>query len=253
MSSFLNIVKITAINAIKFFWVTILILIIGYLLYQSSFSWGTSEEVTSDKALTNKEEVVFIVIKEEYAGVKKNGFDSLSTSLKTWEFDKRERKLYLKYQKSLPYTTVGTGHNKEMVYDKTKVMILYDRGFDSFERYSEVLSVASLPYQYFFNGEPLITVNNVDAEGTVFLEYKGKQIQLKAEENYPEVTFKGFKLSRTEIQNHGIYKKNQFLPFESDVKDDKKDNKDKDDEKDKKQIDGEDIKLEIEKLPNIHS
>lgn len=251
MSGFLNLVKNTAINSIKFFWVTILILIIGYLLYQSSFSWGTATEVTSDEALSNNEEVVFIVIKEEYAGVKKNGFDSLSTSLKTWEFDKKAQKLYLKYQKSLPYTTVGTGHNKELIYDKTKVMILYDRGFDSFERYSEVLPVASLPYQYFFNGEPLITVNNVNSEGTVFLEYKGKQIQLKSEENYPEVSFKGFKLSRTEIQNHGLYKKNQFLPFETE---EKKDKKAKDNKKnDKKQIDGDDIKLEIEKLPNIHS
>lgn len=241
---------------IKYIWFVILLGIVGHFMYQSSFSWEEAEIKSNSTDLTNEEEVVFVVIKEEFAGVKKNGFDSLSDSLKTWEFDKKNKNLYLKYTKDLPYSSYGEGKKKEIVYGKTKVIVLYDRGFDSFERYSEVLSISSLPYKYYFKDEPLITVHDVDSDGTVFLEFKGKLVQLKSGDSYPDLTVKGFHLAKTEIVNHGIYKKTQFLPL---IDETKKDSKKKDGEKSKKTnpdsdgVESETPEEKKEKLPNIHS
>lgn len=252
MEPFFSLLKKFIIFTFKYIWVAVLLFMIGYFVYQTSYSWEEKSEVSASNKLTSNEEVIFLVIKEEYSGAKKSGFDSLSDSLKTWEFDKRHKKLYLKYKKLLPYVKVENENKDEVtIYDQTKVMILYDRGFDSFESYSEVLSVASFPYEYHFNGEPLITVHSIETDGTVYLEFKGKKIQLKPGEDYPDVSVKGFQLSRTNIENQGVYKKDQFVPF------DEKENKNKNKKKNKsngKTSTDETPEKEYKKieLPNIH-
>jgi hypothetical protein len=248
MNDFVNITKKLIYNLLKYKWATAFLLLVGYFIYQTSFSWENSAEVSHEKKLTNEEEVVFIVIQENYIGASNSGFDSLADSMQTWDFDEKSKKLYLKHQKSLPYTLSGSENNKFVQYDNTKVIILYDRGFDSFERYSEVLKVSTLPYQYFFKNEPLITVHQIDSTGTVFLEFKGKQIQLKANEDYPDLSIKGFQLVKTGIQNHGIYNKKQFVPF---IKQEKRSNKLNSNKKDDETLNNKEEKDE-KILPNIH-
>lgn len=246
MDKFLSVTKNTALFLFKYIWVVFLVLIVNYFIYQNSFSWNQADEKHATNTLKNNEDVIFIVVEENYSGVKGSEFDSLSDSLQTWAFDERHKKFYLKYEKLLPYVKVG----EETYYDNTKVILLYDRGFDSFERYSEVVSIATFPYKYYFNGKPFIAITSIDADGTVFLEYKEKRIQLKPEERYSTRAVNGFQLSKTSIKNHGIYKKDQFLPFEDEKKETKKGNK----EKGKAGIDDaleEDAPKKLE-LPNIH-
>lgn len=242
-----HLIKHGTIWLVKYFWVVLLVVIIGYFLYQSSFSWEKKAEVSATNTLKSKEDVIFIVIEESYSGVKNSGFDSLSESLQTWDFNKRTKKLSVKYENLLPYTMGEDENGNEVLnYDQTKVIILYDRGFDSFERYSEVLSVASFPFVYHFKDEPFVTIHSIEEDGTVFLEFKGKQIQLKQGEDYPDMSVKGFQLVRTKIENQGIYKKNQFVPFESTKKAKEKQRKEK------KGTNPEELVIPKKQLPNIH-
>lgn len=247
VEKFLNVAKNTVLFLFKYIWVVFLVLVVNYFIYQNSFSWNQQDENNASNTLKNNEEVIFIVVEEEYSGVRGSEFDSLSDSLRTWEFDERHKKLYVKYEKLLPYTKVG----EETYYDNTKVILLYDRGFDSFERYSEVMSIATFPYQYYFNGKPFITIRSIDEDGTVFLEYKDKRIQLKPQEGYSARALNGFQLSKTKIKNHGIYKKDQFLPFKEETNDKtKKGNKGKG--KDNEPLTEEEEQPKKLELPNIH-
>lgn len=209
VDKFLSVTKNTVFFLFKYIWVVFLVLVVNYFIYQNSFSWSHSDEKEATNTLKSNEDVIFIVVEEDYSGVKGNEFDSLSESLQTWAFDERHKKFYLKYEKLLPYVKTG----EETYYDNTKVILLYDRGFDSFERYSEVVSIATFPYKYYFNKKPFIAITSIDEDGTVFLEYKDKRIQLKPEERYSTRAVNGFQLSKTTIKNHGVYKKDQFLPF----------------------------------------
>lgn len=249
VETFFKLAKNTILFLLKYIWVVFLLLVVNYFIYQNSFSWNQQDENNATNQLKNNEDVIFIVVEEDYSGSKGSDFDSLSESLRTWEFDERHKKLYVKYEKLLPYVKDGDA----TYYDNTKVILLYDRGFDSFERYSEVVSVATFPYNYYFNGKPFISIRSIDEDGTVFLEYKDKRIQLKPEEDYSTRALNGFQLSKTNIKNHGIYKKDQFLPFkEANNGQSKKGAK----QKNKGNKDGVDVEDAPEpkklELPNIH-
>lgn len=249
MESFLKVAKNAVFFLFKYIWVVFLLLVVNYFIYQNSFSWNQEDENKATNRLKSNEEVIFIVVEEDYSGTQGSDFDSLSESLRTWEFDERHKKLYLKYEKLLPYTKTG----EETYYDNTKVILLYDRGFDSFERYSEVLSIATFPYKYYFNGKPFITVRSIDEDGTVFLEYKDKRIQLKPQDDYSTRAINGFQLSKTKIKNHGIYKKDQFLPFKDETKKKtKKGSKAKGNEDDSDSVADEAEAPKKLELPNIH-
>lgn len=187
----------------KNIWSFMLLIFVGYFFYHAMFSWDEPDksEATSDSI--NKNEVVFVIIKEHHYGSKKGGFDSLIESLQSWEFNKRQNEVYFKSKSLLPSNRPNT-----------KVVVIYDRGFDSFERYSEVLAISSFPYKYHFKDKPLLTIFGVGDNGTVFMDYKGKKIKLNPEDvSPPEWSIESYKWVKTEITNYGIFNKNQFKTF----------------------------------------
>lgn len=251
MPQFFLTAKKTFIFLFKHLWFVALLLVGFNLIYQNSFSWSNKDLKAASQELKNNENVIFLVVEDKFSSAKANSFASLSNSLKTWEFDKKKQKMYVKYEKLLPYYYSGEGSKKEIIYDKTKVMVLYDRGFDSFERYSEVLSVATFPYEYYFKGNPLVSINGIDKDGTVFIEYKGKRLKLGPNNDYSSHSISGFQLSKTVIKNYGIYQKNQFLPMEKPKKEKENEKPLKEKSKDEN-IETKEKEDEKKELNNIH-
>lgn len=183
-------------------WLLTLIVVLSFLFYQLTFTWDANEESLGKGTTVDNDSVVLITISEKHFGDKKKSFDSLLNSLQTWAIDERKKEVSLKFEAQLPKTS-------------TKAVIVYEKGSDSFERYSEVLNISTLPYHYYFNKQPLVTIHQIDSKGRVFLEYKGKRVRLTAGESYPEWSFEGYRMVSTTIQNRGLYKKDHFHPFKT--------------------------------------
>jgi hypothetical protein len=90
------------------------------------------------------------------------------------------------------------------------MMVLYDKGYTSFEHNMDVLSLINFPYSYYDNGNVLFQVYGVNKDGEVFLSYKNQRIHLKVGEAYHSVSTEGYMVTWTTIKNYGIYDKSQF-------------------------------------------
>jgi len=178
-------------------WTVLLALLTFYFLYQWLYGWnhsGASEGAVSEIA---EDQVAFVVIKENNFPSKSSSFKPLLEGLKVWEMNEEENKIRFKFDTLLPT-------------DKSKVMLVYDRGFESFERHAEVFSVNIFPYQYYFEQEPFVSVYDADKDGTVYLEFKGKRIKLGPNDSYRTFSFNGIQGAWIKIENHGLFKKDQF-------------------------------------------
>lgn len=180
-------------------WRYVFFLFLFILLYQFHSSWDQNKNFTSSKKNVPEDSVVFLTIEEHPYGSSSRGFDSLLTSLHTWEHDEKHKKVKLKFEAYLPQENEGS-----------KVVFVYDRGFTSFEKYVDVVSVSAFPYQYRFQNSPLVEINHVDEKGNLYFYFKGKKIQLKPGQSYQSFGISDFRLSRTKITNHGFYKKEDF-------------------------------------------
>ena len=174
-------------------WTYVLVLSIIYFVYQSSFGWtevSGHEKISEDK-------VVFLAVEEQRYGVQKAGFSSLYNSLEIWKYDKDKKEVDLKFEANKPGS-------------KTQVMFIYDRGYDSFQRFAQVTPISSFPYQYNYNEEPLIKVVSYGKDGTLYLDFKGKKVELESGQTYYAWSIQDRTLVKTALTNHGIFNKEQF-------------------------------------------
>lgn len=176
-------------------WTYLLVLGIVYYVYQSSFGWT---EVSGKQAI-DENSVVFLTVQEQRYGVQKAGFNSLYKSLEIWKYDEENKQVNLKFEANLP------GSN-------TQVMFIYDRGYDSFQRFAQVTPIASFPYLYSYNDKKLLTVEGYNEEGTLFLDFKGKKIKIKSGKTYYAWSIQDLTLVKTALSNNGVFAKDQFKP-----------------------------------------
>lgn len=177
------------------------------LLYQYSYVTTSTNAGNFDNKIPEKK-VAFILIKENRYGANKTSFNSLTEHLKTWGFNEEKERIDVKFESMLPS-------------EDSKVVVIYDRGFDSFERYSDLFFVRSFPYEYYFKNQPLISVKGVSSDGSVDLVYNGKRISLDPEQSYPEYDVSNFQFIHTEITNFGFFNHDQFHLMKKDKKEEK--------------------------------
>lgn len=175
-------------TAWTFRWFTILLGVLLYLIYQYSFvipslsAQPLNNEVPKGKA-------VFLLIKENRYGTHHSGFSSLNEELQTWKEEKG--KILFRYPSMLPPSAA-------------KVVVIYDRGLDSFESYSVPFSVSSLPYVYYFQDKEFLTINRVSGDGTVELIFNGKRLLISPQDDYPTWSYDRLQVVQTEIRNIGL-------------------------------------------------
>lgn len=217
-------------------WTILLVLFLVFLIYQSAFSWNDKaplqkaeiEELESD-------ETVFMTIKNKHYFVQNSSMQSIREALEMWSFDEDRGRVELK-------------HSSLMPTDKTKMMLIYDRGYNSFERDSSVLSLINFPYNHYFEGEKMFVVTGVSAKGDVYMSYGDKKIHLKPGETYWTYSTEGYKLTKTTIENYGLYDKDQFKIM-GEVDEDDKNNDDK--ENGTKELNQEERKLKYKSQPLV--
>jgi glycine cleavage system H protein len=165
-----------------------------------SFTWYK----VKGEEIKDSDKVIFVTIEEKRYGIKKPAFKSLLEGLETWSYDKVRDEVLLKFRSQLPK-------------NNTKAMVIYDRGFDSFERYAEVLNIFSFPFQYSFKDQPFLTIVQVNKDGDAYFNFKGKRIKLAKGKSYISWSFDDKRLTKTIIKNHGFYDKKQFKLMEKDL------------------------------------
>lgn len=180
-------------NRVSNIWVFLTLMLFIYLIYQSSFTWYKVEGETKK----DNEDVVLITIQEKRYGMVKRTFESLEEKLKTWELNRENKEVKFKYISQLPG-------------EETKVVMIYDRGYDSFERFAKVLNVYTIPSQYKFDNKPFISIESVNENGDVYLVFEGKKIKIERGEKYRDWKIEDYWLTKTVIENNGIYKKEDF-------------------------------------------
>jgi hypothetical protein len=176
-------------------WTYALILGIVYYVYQSSFGYTA----VKGKEAMDPNQVVFVTIEEQRYGVQKAGFDSLYKELEVWKYHKKSGEVDLKFKANQPQPG-----------DRTKVMLIYDRGFDSFQRFAQVTPITSFPYQYDYEEKPFVNIESYNDSGTIYIDYRGKKIKLESGKTYYAWNIKDRTLVKTVLTNHGIMDKAKF-------------------------------------------
>lgn len=171
-----------------------LVILIAYFCYQSTFTWYNAE----GKSEVKKDKVLFVTITEHRFGSKGSGMDSIDNKLSNYSFDEDKEIVKLKNEVQLPKK------------GKTKVVVIYDRGFESFEKHSEVLPISDFPFQYSLNDQPYFNVQNVDEDGNVYFTFKDKKVKVNLHKTYTDISIN----ERVVIKNHGYYKLDQFQLME---------------------------------------
>lgn len=185
-------------------WSVILSIFFLYLLYQTTYAWDELVDRPEAETKISEEKTAFIMISDfNNFGLESSGIKSLQESLEMWSFDKKREKVLIKHKNLLPKL-------------KTQMMIIYDKGYTSFEKHSEVLSLLRFPYTYFYKEEPIFTIEGINENGEVYLSYRSQRIYLKPGEAYHIPSFEGFRPTITRIKNYGLYDKKQFILEEED-------------------------------------
>lgn len=161
------------------------------------YGWSQTGALEGDNSTIDENATAFVVIEEKTVPSKNSSLEPLLKGLEMWKYNEDENEVLFKFDTLLPTS-------------KSKVMVVYDRGFESFERRADVFSVNNFPYDYYVEDQPLISVYDADSDGTVYLEYEGKRIKLAPNDTYRTAELKGFKLSFISIHNHGLLQKEQF-------------------------------------------
>jgi len=179
-------------------WTIFLVLLFIYFLYHVLFFWNQDFSTEHKEKNLPTDQVAFMLIQEKTYGLKRPSFGGpLLTSLKVWDYDKDHNQVDLRFESLLPT-------------DKSKAMVVYDRGFESFEKHAEVFSVNSFPYRYNFKSEPFISILGMEKDGTLYVDFKGTKIKLEPGDSKRKWSFDGFQVSSIKITNNGLYKKENF-------------------------------------------
>lgn len=179
-------------------WLVILILFFIYLLYQSAFAWNEQVSMPDAGDSIPKDKTAFVIVKDTHLFVQSSGIKAVEDSLEMWNYDKKQEKVILKHENLLPQSN-------------TQMMLIYDKGHDSFERHTEVLSLLKFPYEHYYKKENIFSVNGVAKNGDIYMTYKNQRVHLAPGEKYRTFSTEGYKFTITTIENYGLYDKNQFM------------------------------------------
>lgn len=180
-------------------WTVILGIFFVYLFYQTTFAWDEKTKEPELSAATLENKTAFVMISEvNNFGIDNSGIKKLQDSLEMWSFDKKREKVLLRHRSLIPDA-------------KTQMMVIYDRGYESFERYSEVLPLLRFPYKHYFKEKEVFSVEAVGEAGDVYLSYKNQRVHLKPGDSYRVPSIEGYRPKMTTIKNYGLYEKKQFV------------------------------------------
>lgn len=189
---------------IKSIWTILAITILGYITYQTAFAFNEKNviEDTIENVEIPEDKTIFLMVTDEHYGVSTSEIKQIRENINLWEFDKKTDQIFLK-------------HNSMLPNERTKIMAIYDKGYDSFEHHADVLSLINTPYEHFYDGESVFKILGIGEDGSIQIEYKGKIINLAAGESYWSFGTEGYKLTKTVIKNYGIYDKSQFMKMKT--------------------------------------
>jgi len=176
-------------------WTVVVAVGLLFLIIQSFYIDHNYAE-TQNKADFPINKTIFFTVKEHQFTLRKKGFDSLNESLKLWEYDKKENNVYLREETLMPTQF-------------TPLMVIYDRGQDTFEKQENMIPVSSFPFS-FKNAGTSLQINQVDKNGKVYFQYQDKELSLEAGDTYRLPYFDGFRLKMVTIKNHGLFDSKQF-------------------------------------------
>lgn len=185
-------------SGLKVSWVVIFLLVIGYFLYQSNFIEHYEDKKEFINPLKEKE-TIFLSITDHNFSLRKKGFDQLTDSLKFWEYDTKNDTIYLKEQTLLPS-------------EFTPLVVVYDRGNDSFEKQENVLPISTFPYSIYQNDFG-IEISHFDKNGKLYFSLLDKKLSLEPGKSYQTIFFQGFKLRSIKIKNFGVKHIDNFKLF----------------------------------------
>lgn len=200
------------------FWLVAFIAFSVLLLFQSFYTWSNDESVSADAVSLPENKTIFLTFEETSFGTKKRGFDTLFNSLETYQYDKEKGIVWIKPVETASKLNEGGTKATQLPRSNTQVMAIYDKGFDSFQKREDILSISTFPYEYLQNDEPFFEVRSIDREGNAYLTFRGKRLKLDANSSYPAVWFEGLRLKSMIIKNHGILDHSQFKEFETNKK-----------------------------------
>jgi hypothetical protein len=180
------------------FWISVLLILVGYLLYQTKY---ISHHPSPNDFVNplNEKEVIFVSVKDHNLSFRNKGFDPLTDSLRFWELNEKDNTVFLKEPSLLPT-------------EFTPLVVVYDRGNGSFEKQENVLPISTFPYAIYQNNVEL-DILDIGKDGTLFFRFDDKQLSIETGETYQTFFFDGFKLRNISIENFGIKRVSQFKLF----------------------------------------
>lgn len=183
-------------------WSAIIVVALLFLIVQNLYvDHHYSREHSPKNFPENK--TIFFTVKEHQFTFRKRGFDTLLDSLKLWKYDKKTDTVYLREESLMPSKY-------------TPLLVIYDKGYDSYEKQENIVPISSFPFSLKNSGSSL-QINQVDKDGTVYFKYLDKDLSLKAGKTYNLPYFDGFQLKWVTIKNHGLFDTKQFKTFKKDI------------------------------------
>ncbi len=146
---------------------------------------------------------IFFTVKESQPSLRKKGFDTLKESLKLWEYDEEKKTVYLREISLMPTKY-------------TPLLVIYDNGYDSYEKQENIVPISSFPFSLKDSGTSL-QINQINKSGKVYFQYRDKELSLEPGEVYRLPYFDGFRLKLVTIKNHGLFKTKQFKVLENEL------------------------------------
>lgn len=177
------------------FWTVIVIAVLLFLIGQNVFVDHHYAQQQNTKDFPENK-TVFFTVKEHQFSIRKKGFETLLDSLKLWEYDKKKDIVYLREESLMPT-------------QYTPLLVIYDKGYDSFEKQENIVPISSFPFSL-KNAGTSFQVNHVDEDGKVYFQYLDKELSLDSGDTYRLPYFDGMQLKMVTIQNHGLFDTKQF-------------------------------------------
>ena len=183
-------------------WTVIVVAILLFLIVQNFYVDHHCAK-SYDKVDFPENKTVFFTVKEQQFTIRKKGFDILLESLKLWKYDEKKNIVYLR-EKSLMPTKY------------TPLLVIYDKGYDSFKKQENIIPISSFPFSLKDTGTSF-QVNRVEKNGKVYFEYRDKKLSLESGETYRLVYFEKFQLKMVTIKNYGLFDIKQFKELKNEL------------------------------------
>lgn len=174
------------------FLVAVLLLFIGSQLIYVDHNYAEK----TDKKSFPEEKTIFFTVKESQLSFRTSSLDYITDTLKLWEYDKDKNKVYLREESMLPNTN-------------TPLLVIYDQTTSSYEKQENIVPISTFPFSLEDTGTSL-QINQIEKDGKVYFQYRGKELSLEPGETYRLPYFEGYRLKMATIENHGLFKTSQF-------------------------------------------